>query len=78
MIRGPVVATPVEELLEYKGSVTSEEAAGSLVSPWPRVENCLHNQRHKSIVRKKNRGRIKIVPMKAYENGFCQSCFFFF
>lgn len=63
VVREPAVDTSIDELLEYKGS--SDDAAESLVSLWPRAENCLHSQRHMSMARKKNRGRIKIVPIKA-------------
>lgn len=74
-VRGAGVGLLIEELiLKSGGLATSSRTAKS--RPWLslRVEKCLHSQRDISMVRKKNSGRIKIVPMKAYESDGCQSC----
>lgn len=77
-MRGPAIAAPAEWLLECEYSETSEGAVDLLVlfASARRSEMSLHSQRIRSIIRKKTRGRIEIVPMRACEHDWMSEvCF---
>lgn len=69
-MRGPAIAAPVEWLLDCEDPETSGDAADLLVlfASARRSEMSLHSQRIRSIIRKKTRGRIEIVPIRACEH----------